>query len=310
MNLFAVLRLIRSPNLFIVALTQWLVYGQVILPALSANHIQPGLDEKQRIGLILVTVILTAGGYIINDLVDEQADLLNGRVKMFHVLEDKRYAWWLYLASQISGFCLAFYLALSTDNRQWIWFYPASVWSLYFYSVRLKRTVFLGNFLIALFCAGVAAVIWFAERRSLVLLEETNATIYHRFYTVILFYLGFAFLSTLFREMIKDLEDENGDRAAGFKTSPVLLGVKKAKWLTLLVGLVFFGLFNFSAFHLNGYFHPRWFFLLYGLVDVLLLVAIFQVFWASESRNFKWPSALAKIVMALGILLLFALKTV
>ena len=106
MNLFAVLRLIRSPNLFIVALTQWLVYGQVILPALSANHIQPGLDEKQRIGLILVTVILTAGGYIINDLVDEQADLLNGRVKMFHVLEDKRYAWWLYvrITTETSGF--------------------------------------------------------------------------------------------------------------------------------------------------------------------------------------------------------------
>ncbi len=309
MNWLAVLRLIRTPNLLIAALTQGLIYRQLILPALSSHGIEPSLDEKQRFGLILVTIVMTAGGYIINDLLDEDADLANGRVKIFHVPDDRRFAWWLYLSSQISGFCLAFFLALSTGHRFWIGLYPAGVWGLYFYSSRLKRSVFAGNFLIAAFCAGAAAIIWFAERRSLAALNSVDPGTYSRFLTLIGFYLGFAFLSTLFREMIKDLEDEHGDGAAGYKTGPVQMGANKMKWAALIVGLLFLGLFNFGAFHLNPYFQPFWFRLVFILVSGLLLWALIKVKLASRARDYKLPSTLAKLVMALGVLLLFALKT-
>ncbi|HMQ60102.1 MAG TPA: UbiA family prenyltransferase [Flavilitoribacter sp.] len=310
MKWIAVLRLIRAPNLLIVALTQWLVYRQVILPALSAAGIEPSLALNERLYLILVTVIITAGGYIINDLSDEKADKVNGRKTLISSLDQRRYAWWLYLSGQILGFCLALFLAFHSGNRLWIGLYPAGVWLLYVYSTVLKRLPFLGNVLIALFCAGAAAIIWFAERGSLAQLQKTMPDVYLHFAGITGFYLGFAFLSTLFREMIKDLEDEPGDEKAGYRTAVVWLGPRTVKRLTAWVGIFFFLTFGLGMFYLGQYFRKEWLVLTSILVTLLFFGAFRQVLKANSPKEFHLPSTLAKVIMALGILLLLGLNNI
>ena len=304
----AVLRLIRAPNLLIVALTQWLIYRQVILPALSAAGIGPSLALNERLYLILVTVIITAGGYVINDLSDGKADKINGRKILLSTLDQRRYAWWLYLSSQILGFCLALFLAFHSGNRLWIGLYPVGVWLLYVYSTALKRLPFLGNVLIALFCAGAAAIIWFAERGALGQLHSSMPEVYLRFARITGFYLGFAFLSTLFREMVKDLEDEAGDEQAGYRTAVVWLGTRPMKQLTVLTGVLFFLAFSLGMFYLEDNFRKEWLWFTFIPVTLLSFGAIWQVLKANSPKEFHQPSTLAKVIMALGLLLLLGLK--
>ena len=107
---------------------------------------------------------------------------------------------------------------------------------MWWYAVRLKCTPFWGNFFVALFCAGVAGILLFAERSPYQTFSIEAPGPAKETTWIFIAYLGFAFLSTLFREIIKDIEDKEGDQKAGCRTLPIVLGTGPAKGVASFSG--------------------------------------------------------------------------
>jgi 4-hydroxybenzoate polyprenyltransferase len=308
---FALARLLRLPNLLIVAITQYALYYALILPALDVYEIRPSLPEPQRSLLVLVTVLLTASGNIINDIIDFKIDLINRPDKVvINRYISIQSAYWLYFSALLIGFIIAFYLGLFVGNVVLVNIYPLAALLLFAYSYSFKKKVLTGNLLIAIFCAGVAAIIWFAERDAVAQLMLADARLGRQLTSVMSWYMVFAFLSTAYREIIKDMEDILGDVGRNCKTLPIVYGVATAKKTALFFGG---GLWLFVLAMLGI---ERSLFSYLVLVVLCLLVlcplaySFYLLYTAKDKPQFHQLSQLAKLIMLGGlvILLLLALK--
>ena len=307
----ALLRLVRFPNLLIVALTQYLIYYKLLLPAFGQYSLQPALDDEHFSLLVAVTLLISAGGYVINDIVDFRIDLINRPDKVVINRQVRvQSAYWLYFCFNLLGFLISLYLSFHIECIPLANLFPLAVILLFVYSTYLKSRAVLGNLLIALFCAGVAGIVWFAEREPFQQLMEEAPSIAGRLGGIISWYMAFAFMSTMFREVVKDMEDVQGDVGANCSTIPVRWGMNVAKGVAAAFGL---GLAVFLIYLPLG--SPELFtrtslvFLVLGILLPLFL-ALIWVFRAREKEQFHRLSQLAKLIMltGLGLLLLLAIQ--
>ena len=299
------LKLIRFPNLIIVVLTQYLLQYLILVPAFESVGISPLLDHFHFSILVLSTVLIAAGGYIINDLEDYEIDLLNKREKVIinqFISVDN--AWKMYWGVSIFGFLISFYLAFYVSNLPLIFIYPIAIFLLYFYSKTLKKSVLWGNMIVSIFCAFVAGIVIFAERENVWEMNELGAEVSNIF----IFYLLFAFFSTMFREIIKDIEDEDGDRKNGCQTLPIVFGKTKAKWVGIFFGNVLLCILGYWLFlkKENG-FDLGFFYILIGIIFPLLF-SIIKLFLAKTKKEFHLLSQISKYIMLSGILYLLILS--
>ena len=301
----ALLRLIRFPNLCIVALTQWLLYDRVVVPALVSQQITPLLSKLDCLCYIGVTVTLTAAGYIINDIMDLPADRIN---KPDRILIDRHIsrqtASWFYLTLGLNGFMMTTYLGLACDRLHLIGLYPIAFILLYVYSAVLKHRPLIGNLLIAIFCAGVAGAIWLAEGDALAQLAQRAPGRARPVRFLLVWYMVFAFLSTLYRELVKDLEDQDGDREVGSRTAPIVWGSALAKILAGTSGGLLLIFLVWQCQFIYAYF-PDWlvWFVAIGLV-LPLIWTFFDLAFARKKTQYHRISTVLKAVMLNGVLLL------
>lgn len=230
--------LIRFPNLLVVALTQALIYFRVLLPAYTQTGLEPALNTVQFVLLVLVTMIVTAGGYVINDMLDARSDMVNrpGTNKVYQIGTGQ--VRWLYTTSILLGFAISFLLAFELGERKLLWLYPLMVSLLALYSRWIKPIPFAGNILVAIYCAGVPALVALAERKQLALVAKIDAEVATSTWQIIGVYCLFAFVATLLRELVKDIQDIHGDRVIGRRTIPILWGIKTSR----LIGILLSGL--------------------------------------------------------------------
>jgi len=302
MSLF---RLIRLPNLLIVALVQALLYFHLLLPAFKENHIQPRLNTLEFVFLIIATLCTTACGYIINDLYDYEMDLLNRKNKV--IVNERisaQFCTWLYIFLGFWGLLLSLYLAFRIEQVYLSGLYILSFALLFFYSKTLKKRPLSGNLLVAFFCAGVACLVWAAELPSWWELLYKDVQGAQHLQAIIFWYCAFAFFSTLFREIVKDLEDLNGDAAAGCRTFPIVAGQNAAKLLAALMGIVMILLLGFLYLSHTPGFSLRFYLGALLSIVVPLSYALYLLQKAQTPTDFRRISTLAKWVMLAGILLL------
>lgn len=218
----AYVRLIRPINLLIILITQSILHYFVIVPLCGEMIVLSGFLFPL---FALNTAIVAGAGYVINDIIDFKSDLINKPEKTYIPspvsLSDARIYYWTLV---FSGLILALFLAVKTSNLRHIWIYPAATAFLYLYASRLKSTVLWGNVLVSIFIAFVSGILFFAqftapesERLSPILIE------------ICLVYMGFAFFVNMVREIIKDIEDMDGDKAQQVVTLPVRFGIERAK---------------------------------------------------------------------------------
>lgn len=299
------LRLIRLPNLLIVALTQFTIYYTVFSPVFKRYQIQSDLDFFHFCLLVLDTVLIAAGGYMINDIIDYPIDKINkpNRLIINKKISGKT-ATGVYISSIITGFALAFYLAVYVNNIPLVSLHLIGVGLLFLYSKFLKRMPFWGNFIVGLFCAFVPGIIWFAERFTFARLKELDPKAWQVVTIIIGAYLIFAMLSTILREIIKDMEDIEGDLSLGYRTLPIAYGISVAKKTTLFFGISMISLLIYGASLL--YHFQRWldigFILLFIIAPGLLL--LIKLYRSEKSQEFGRLSQLAKFIMLSGILYL------
>ncbi len=301
-----ILRLLRFPNLVVVALTQWLVASQILGKAYAQEGVIAVLQPEELWLLIFATVCLTAAGYVINDLLDYPIDMINRpeRVVVGQRISEGTVKW-LVASLVFTGFFSSLLLAFIKDELVWLWLYPLFALLLGYYPRFLKTKPFAGNLFIAFSCAGTAGLIWLAERSSWRLLSESKMD---QVGFIILLFIGYAFLATWIREIIKDFEDLFGDTRLGRNTLPAYLGIAKAKQFVLALNVLLiitlgYGLTPWSA---------SFFQIPVAAVSACLIIGIVflmtRMIQASQPKQYYRLSQQWKYFLLGGLLLLFLYK--
>jgi 4-hydroxybenzoate polyprenyltransferase len=305
MNSF--LRLIRLPNLLIIAATQYLMRYAVMGPMLALSAIELQLSHLDFFLLSLSTVFIAAAGYAINDYFDTGIDRVNHPdTVVVGVKIKRRVAMGAHLVISLLGIFLGFYVGYKAGiYKLGITHFIASG-LLWFYSTDLKGKPFVGNFLIALLSAMVPMLVPLYEIPLLNaaygdLLVETG-TNFNFLFKFIGGFAGFAFLLTLIREIIKDMEDIPGDMSFGLKTLPVIIGIKKSK--QVLMTLIAFVIALLAFLQYKQFFSGDTISFLYILLAIQLpmFYLAFRIKQAQTPEEFHAASSLSKLIMILGIL--------
>lgn len=299
-----VFSLVRWPNLVIVALVQMLLYYCTLRPAFGQYHLEPSLDDLRMTLLCLVTLCIAAAGYIINDIVDVQADALNRPTR--HLVGRRMSistAYWLYFMFSLVGFTAALYLAFYVRQISLIGLAPLASAGLLWYSVYAKRLPLLGNIVVASYCAGTAGIVWFAERHAFYQLAEANAAHASALRVFLWGYMGLAFVATMFRELVKDLEDQPGDAASGLHTLPIVAGVHVAKCLAWGMAALIAGGWGWLLLGCGAMSYSWSLWGLSALVLLPLVYACWLLVKAQAASDFKQISRWAKWIILAGLLL-------
>jgi 4-hydroxybenzoate polyprenyltransferase len=194
----------------------------------------PQMDLSKVACLGLSLVFLTSAGYLINAIRDEDTDRLNhpGRRWIPRHFSAKQVLSWYYLAL-FAGLIPAFWLAATLGLLIWLPLYPLTAYGLHRYSSVWKGRGIGGNLLVAGLSAAVPLLLLIPEGRFLQDLPVAQRG------TLLSLFAGFslfAFLLSLFREMIKDMEDLAGDRLTGWHTLAVIKGEETARRYAFLTG--------------------------------------------------------------------------
>lgn len=317
------LDLIRWKNLLIVVLTMILMRYMVVAPLLSlvyVNLIQIPDNAMQMtlqlpwydfLMLVTATAAITAGGYVINDYFDIKTDLINKGKIIVGTRISRRKAMMWHSVFNIIGVGAGFYVSAQAG-----YFWMGAVFLivsglLYFYSASYKRQFLVGNIIVALLTAMVPLLVILYEWPSLYSHYAPNVAEMPRldflFYWVGGFAL-FAFLTTLTREIIKDIEDFEGDKAYGRNTLPVVTGIPASK--AIAAGLI--AVTVALLYLVWGFFVHDRITLLYisVFVTVPLLLVVYKILSATDRRNIHSASSLMKLAMLTGILYSLAVKAI
>lgn len=267
----SLLKLTRFGNLVIIGLAQYCTAGFLIATTT--------LNDGALFILATSTVLIAAAGYIINDYYDVKIDYINkpGRVVIGKSIT-RRYAILFHVVLSSIGVLLGLTLSWKIAAVN-----VSTVFLLWLYSNNLKRQPFIGNFVVA-FLTGLA-----------ILLVDFY---YHTGSALIIIYASFAFFMTLVREIIKDMEDLKGDVTFGCKTLPIMLGLRRTKFVIYLI------LFLFSAtVVILNYFYqvlPLQYYAIFLFIPLLWL--LYRLIRADTIRDFARLSAFCKVIMLMGIL--------
>lgn len=296
----AFLKLIRLPNLIFIAVTQLLFQYCIYYPLYK--DVIPANDTTQFALLIIASVCIAAAGYIINDYFDINIDEVNKphRMVVDKVISRRWAIAWHFIFS-ISG--LAFTVVALPFLQKW-YLILANVFCvalLWFYSTSFKRKLLIGNVVISLLTAWSILFIFFSKVTLADAIGIGGGT-HHKFFRLAILYAGFAFISSLIREAIKDMEDLPGDAKHGCRTMPIVWGLNAAKvyvavWLIVLLAMLIILEIYVLQF-------KWWLPFVYGILLIVLpMVLIFyKLFSASTSRHFSRLSSWTKLVMLAGIL--------
>ena len=259
--MMALIRTLRPLNLGIILLTMLLLEYGLIAPLLKTlpfyeEGTSPFITSRVHFGLLTLSTLMIAGaGNIINDYFDLRADRINKPEKVLIGKRVKRrVAMLTHFILNVMGLLLGAWISWRTG----VWFvllfqlFAAGV--LWFYSLYLKHEPLIGNISVALITAMIPLLILLFE--FIPLYEALGKGLFfpvrdaelsgkdpgERLNLIIfwsLAYSCFAFISTLIREIQKDMADMEGDRRMGARTLPLLIGEKRAQGVVLGLTLLF-----------------------------------------------------------------------
>jgi len=312
-----ILRLIRIKNLIIVAFSQYMMRHLVIFPILGQMGFESQFSEFNFFLLVLSTVLLTAAGYVINDYFDTNTDMVNRPNKVVVGIHlHRRFAMILHIILNIIGIILGFYVSYKINMPKLVLIFIFITAILWFYSSYYKRQFLLGNIIVAFLTGLVPLMPVLFEIPPLNLhYVETIALMKIDFIFLFKWIAGFscfAFITTLTREIIKDLEDLDGDKEFGRRTLPVVLGIKKTKiiiifliLITIILSALTYIRFLFCIKYSNeecSQLDIISLIYIFFLIIIPYIVLIYRIFKSQNKTQWHFNSSLAKLIMLFGIL--------
>ncbi len=260
------LQLIRYKNLLILLLTQCFVF--FIL-----------LDETLDIrfwSLLFATFFAAASGNIINDLMDKETDRINHPEKK--LLQNNK-AWYILMILFLVG---SLFLSLNLPIEACLVVIINNV-LLLLYSTYLKGLPLIGNIAISYLTASSVYLFYL---------------VYDESHTELMVFSVFTFIIHLIREIIKDAEDIEGDKKAGYKTLPIVIGLQNTKTLILLIEVLFIPVLLYFSLKITTSLF------LYNSIIVLPFVffIIYKTYKAKQKKNYNSISNWCKLLMLFGLL--------
>lgn len=283
MALMSLLNLIRWPNLVIIGLTQLIVYFLVIRMWFVGQY---SMSLFQFLIIMFITVLLASAGNIINDYYDFDSDVINKkRATNFYSFSTDYLLKCYLIVSSLCFIMIAFFSYMTGSFIKPIFFLAIHV-LLWFYSYELKHKAIIGNIVVALLSSLVVMIIYLFDSSIWVLFLEGPSHI--------AFYLGgiymfFAFVLSFLREIIKDIEDIEGDKIAGSRTLPLILGVGFSKKLCCLILLLSLIVLLFNTYVVFIYF---------SYLQIILIIILFvfpHLYILNELIKAKYKSSFTLI---------------
>lgn len=216
---------------------------------LSGTPLGPKMPTVPFVLLVISTVLIAAAGNVINDYFDTRIDRVNkpDAVIVGRTVK-RRVAMATHLVLSSLGLLLGAFVAVRSGQWMLVLIPLFAIGSLWLYSTTYKRRFVIGNGLVSLLTALIPLTVGlyevpamqkaFSAAPAIMSLPGGEAFEMEPSFEQLWYWLGgfafFAFLSTLVRELQKDMADVPGDEADGCRTVPIVLGMRWAKALTLL----------------------------------------------------------------------------
>ncbi|NLN24133.1 MAG: UbiA family prenyltransferase [Bacteroidetes bacterium] len=290
-----VLKLIRFPNLLIIALAQILIRYGLYVPF----NATPALSDFQFALLILATLAIAAAGYVINDIYDQEIDRINkpNSLLVGNKISEKQ-ANSLFVILNIIGVGIGFYLANTIQRPVFVSFFILISLLLYLYASSLKRILVVGNLLIAVLVAMSILIVPIFD--LLPTITWQNQVVQTRTFLLILDFAIFAFFINWIREIVKDLLDIDGDKKGGINTLPIAIG--RSRTLKIIMALTFLLLCGI-IYYMYENLYKQQYLMLYFLVFIVgpLLYLFIKTFDAKSKKRYRFMASLLKIIMLMGI---------
>jgi 4-hydroxybenzoate polyprenyltransferase len=252
--------------------------------------------------LIAATVFIAAGGYVINDIFDQETDEVNHpKQRIIGTLISESKAYTIYVSLTIIGVACGFAVANSVERPNFAVIFVLIATLLYFYACTLKQIAVIGNIVVAALLAFSVVIIGVFD--IIPNTFEFNRMQMALAFSILLDYAKFAFIINLVREIIKDIEDIEGDRIQEMKTLPIWIGIpttNKVAFLLLLAPVIYL------LYYANNYLFNNHLF--YGLGYMLMFVIAPLIFsliliWnAKEKKDYAHISRVLKWIIFFGIL--------
>ncbi len=299
-------QVIRGKNLLFLLFIQKLLEYAVVSPILQVFGFESSNYWEYWL-LNIASVLIAGGGYIINDYFDVEIDKINKPKKVFIGTNiSQSIAFKYYSLLSILGIFFGLLLAFRVESFTLGFVFVFTVGLLWIYSSTYKRKPFIGNLIVAFLSALsllIVAILPITILRNSYGMNLLNATpIPIMIYKWVGGFAFFAFLMTLIREIIKDMEDIEGDKKAGCRTLPIVWGLKVTKWFTaflILATISFLLLIDYLWIPFEGTL-SFWYILFALIVPLLILIGL--MIKAKEDCCFEKASTLAKLIMLMGIL--------
>ena len=293
--ILAFLKLIRVKNLAIIAFCQ-ILFKYFFLNKSGADL---QLTHLYFFMLLFALLFIAAAGYIINDIYDLESDKIN---KPKDVIIDKyiseKSAMRFYVLFNFLGLGLATFLSYKINHLNFGALFLLLAFGLLKYSQSWKKIFILKNIIVAFLVSLSILILGIYD-----VYTPINYSNFNQQYTIlsILFdYFLFAFLINFIREIIKDIEDEIGDKKRQTKTFISVLGIKKNKALLIFLNSL---LILAIVYYTFMYFRFNYWAFTYMIFLVLIPSLIYFIAFikAKTLPNYKSLTQLLKLIMIFGI---------
>ena len=308
-----IFKIIRWKNLVIISLSQIFIKFFFIDFFIQKDQL---LNENFVI-LLIVTILIAASGYIVNDIYDYNLDQINKPEKVvLGKFLKSRDAIKIYMLFNSLAIMLSFFLCIKIKQEIYILVFLLIIYCLWLYSKKLKKYKIIGNILIAFFIS--------LSILNVPLFSYKNILSDDRFFVflIISIFSVLAFLINVKREIIKDIEDIKGDKLHKIKSLPIIFGTKKSKIVIIIIGIILmFAISSIITFQIlilrsdllldvggNQFSNPQ----IWGAnyISIIYMFIILIMFFyvellilnATTKTNFTKASKLLKYLMLLSLL--------
>jgi len=282
LKFFSLFSIVRGYNVLAIIIAQYLTSVYILAPELPVKKV---LFDVNLLMLVLASASAIASGYIINSFYDSEKDLINRpRKTMLDRLVSQRTKLSTYFVLNFISVIFASYVSFKA-----VAFFSLYIFGIWFYSHKLKKYPFVGNFV----AATLAVIPFFA------------VFIYYKNFDLVIFvHATFLFIIISMRELVKDLENLKGDLTQNYRTIPVVYGTKASKIMLSILSVLtlipsYLLIVRFDIGYMNYFF--------YGSILALLVFMI--LLWKSSKRiHYVVLHNILKFIIVVGVFSIILIK--
>jgi 4-hydroxybenzoate polyprenyltransferase len=270
---------------------------------MKLEHVEPAMSDLNFALLVFSTILIAAAGYAINDYFDIRSDRINKPDKIIvGRLLSRRIAMLLHTIFNIIAIFLGIYISYKVGSFKLGAINIVISILLWLYSVKYKAYFLLGNIIVSFVTAMTIIVVWLFDMSALFSAGQminTNKSLLE-FY--LWSYVLFAFMISLIREIIKDIEDIKGDKKCGCSTIPVVIGIPKTKIILLCLVTISVVALSYIS-YLSIIQHLKILFWYLNIIVIIPFIYMGYIIYISKNKtDYNFISNVAKFIMLSGIL--------